>query len=111
MRRQVTADVLPEERVIWQRYLYAQHFDFRGKSLFMRFDGCEFVKCTFLIDQDTEQLAFTDCVFKDCNIDKLEQNVERGLYSRNSFFDRPLEERRVEFEERLKKALANRIKC
>jgi hypothetical protein len=25
-----------------------------------------------LIDRGTEQLAFTSCVFKDCNIDKLE---------------------------------------
>jgi hypothetical protein len=68
-------------------------------SYYTRFDGCEFVKCTLLIDRGTEQLAFTDCVFKDCNIDKLEQDEERGLYARDNFFDRPLEERRVEFED------------
>jgi hypothetical protein len=73
-----------------------------------RFDGCEFVKCTLLIDQGTEQLAFTECVFKDCNIDRLEGNGERGLYVRDNFFDRPLEERRAELENRLAQALAAR---
>lgn len=83
-------DLLPEERVIWRKRFHAQYFDFRGKSLFTRFDGCEFVKCKLLIDQDTEQLAFTGCVFKDCNIDRLEQNEEGGLYDGDNFFDRPL---------------------
>jgi len=73
-----------------------------------RFDGCTFVKCTLLVDQDTEQLTFTECVFKDCNIDKLEQNEERGLYVRDNFFDRPLDERRVDFENKLAQALAAR---
>jgi hypothetical protein len=97
-----------EERVIWRRRFQAQHFDFRGKSIFTRYDGCEFVKCTLLIDPGTEQLAFTECVFKDCNIDKLEQDEERGLYARDNFFDRPLAERRAEFENRLAQALAAR---
>jgi hypothetical protein len=86
----------------------AQHFDFRGKSLFTRFDDCEFVKCTLLIDHGTEQLAFTECVFKDCNIDKLEADLQRGLYVSDNFFDRPLEERRAEFENRLAQVLAAR---
>jgi hypothetical protein len=73
-------------------------FRFSRQNYFTRFDGCEFVKCTLLIDHDTEQLAFTVCVFKDCNIDKLEPDEERGLYVRDNFFDRPLEERRIEFE-------------
>ncbi|MEH2562092.1 hypothetical protein [Bradyrhizobium sp. AZCC 2289] len=81
----------PEERVIWRKRFQGQHFDFRGKSIFTRFDGCEFVKCTLLIDYLTEQLAFTACVFKDCNIDKLEQDEGRGLYVRDNFFDRPLD--------------------
>ncbi|MFB9262284.1 hypothetical protein ACFFWD_03730 [Bradyrhizobium erythrophlei] len=98
----------PEERVIWRKRFQGQHFDFRGKSIFTRFDDCEFVKCTLLIDYQTEQLAFTACVFKDCNIDKLEQDEQRGLYVRDNFFDRPLEERRAEFEKRLAEALAAR---
>jgi hypothetical protein len=77
-------------------------------SYYARSDGCEFVKCTLLIDRGTEQLAFTDCVFKECNIDKLEQDEERGLYARDNLFDRPLEERRVEFEDILAQALADR---
>ena len=47
-----------EERVIWRERFQAEVFDFRGKSIFTRFDGCMFVKCTLLIDQDTEQLTF-----------------------------------------------------
>ena len=95
-----------EERVIWRERFQAKYFDFRGKSIFTRFDGCTFVKCTLLVDQDTEQLTFTECVFKDCNIDKLEEDEERGLYVRNNFFDRPLDERRAEFENKLAQALA-----
>ena len=63
---------------------------------------------TLLIDHGTEQLAFTACVFKDCNIDALEQDEERGLYARDNFFDRPLEERRAEFENKLAQSLAAR---
>src|SRR6202047_3108984 len=100
--------ILTEERVIYRVRFQAQHFDFRGKSIFTRFDDCEFVKCTLLVDHGTEHLAFTECVFKDCNIDKLEQDEERGLYVRDNFFDRPLEDRRAEFEKKLIEALATR---
>jgi hypothetical protein len=54
----------PEERVIYRQRFQAQYFDFRGKSIFTRYDGCEFVRCMLLIDHGTEQLAFTECVFK-----------------------------------------------
>ena len=96
----------PEERVIYRRRFQAYQFNFRGKITFARFDRCEFVKCTLLIDHGTE--AFTECVFKDCNIDKLEPDDRRGLYVRDNFFDRPLEERRAELEHRLAQALAAR---
>ena len=99
---------LPEERVIWRKYFQGQLFDLRGKTLFTRFDACEFVKCTLLMDHGTEQLAFTRCVFKDCNIDRLEQNEERGLYARENLFDRPLEERRADFAKKLEQAFAGR---
>ena len=48
------------------------------------------------------------CVFKDCNIDGLEPDEARGLYVMDNFFDRPLDERRVDFEIRLAQALAAR---
>ena len=96
----------PEERVIYRQRFQAYQFNFRGKISFTRFDRCEFVKCTLLIDRGTEQLAFTECVFKDCNVDKLEPDTPRGLYLRDNFFDRPLEERRAEFENRLAHTLA-----
>jgi hypothetical protein len=98
----------PEERVIWNERFQSRHFDFRGAIIFARFDNCEFVKCTLLIDHGTEQLAFTSCVFKDCNIDRLEPDEERGLYVKDNFFDRPLEERRAEFEAKLAQTLADR---
>jgi hypothetical protein len=66
------------------------------------------VKCTLLIDHSTEQLAFTACVFKDCNIDKLEPDEARGFHVIDIFFDRPLDERRAEFEIKLAQALAAR---
>jgi hypothetical protein len=34
--------------------------------------------------------------------------MKRGLYVKDNFFDRPLEERRAEFERRLAQALAAR---
>jgi hypothetical protein len=104
----VSPDGPAEERVIWDERFQGEQFDFRGKIIFMRFDGCEFVNCTLLIDHETGQLAFTSCVFKDCNIDKLEPDEERGLYVKDNFFDRPLEERRAEFERRLAQVLAAR---
>jgi hypothetical protein len=104
----MSSDGPTEERVMYRERFQAVYFDFRGKCIFVRYDGCEFVKCTLLIDQDTEQLTFTECVFQDCNIDQLEQDEARGLYVRHNFFDRPLDERRAEFENRLAQALAAR---
>ena len=66
------------------------------------------IKCTLLIEHETGQLAFTSCVFKDRNIDKLEPDEERGLYVKDNFFDRPIEERRAEFARRLAQVLAAR---
>src|SRR4051795_11955596 len=99
-----------EERIIWRERFQAVYFDFRGKSLFRRFDCCEFVKCTLLIDHNTEQLALTECVFKDCNIDKLESDVRRGLHVRDNFFDRPLEQRHAELQSKLAQLAARKTK-
>jgi hypothetical protein len=54
----------PEERVIHRERFQSVYFDFRGKSVFARYDCCEFVKCTLLIDATTEQLAFTPAPLK-----------------------------------------------
>jgi len=61
-----------------------------------------------LIDIATQQLAFTTCVFKDCNIDQLRSDEKRGLYAVNNVFDRPIDERRADFEKRLAQVLAAR---
>ena len=82
----------PDERVIYRNRFQGAYFDFRGKSIFTRYDRREFVKCTLLIDHSTEQLAFTACVFKDCNIYKLHPDEARGLHVTDNFFDRPLDE-------------------
>jgi hypothetical protein len=112
-RLQVEGEVMtsgdpPDERVIYRERFQGVYFDFRGKSIFTRYDRCEFVKCTLLIDQATEQLAFTACVFKDCNIDKLHHDEAHGFYARINFFDRPLKEQHAEFDARLAQALAAR---
>lgn len=99
---------LAEERVIWRERFQGQHFDFEGKSVFTRFDCCEFVMCTLLIDCGTEQLAFTQCVFQDCNIQRLEEDETRGVFARDNLFDRPLAEKRAEFDHKLAQALAAR---
>jgi hypothetical protein len=104
----VPQDKLLGERVVWQHRFQGQYLDFRGKSVFTRFDECKFVKCTLLIDRSTEQLAFTRCVFQDCNIESLDRDEERGLYARDNLFEPPLEQRRAEFEKKLAQALATR---
>jgi hypothetical protein len=98
----------PEERVIYRERFQSIYFDFRGKSVFARYDCCEFVKCTLLIDATTEQLAFTSCAFKDCNIDQLRPDEKRGFLCGRQSFYRLLEERRLEFKKRLAQALAAR---
>jgi hypothetical protein len=52
----MNADDPPDERVIYRKRFQGVYFDFRGKSIFARYDRCEFVKCTLLIDRATEQL-------------------------------------------------------
>ena len=94
----VTPDGPTEERIIYRQRFRAEHFDFRGQIVFTRFDACEFVNCTLLIDHGTEQLAFTECTFKDCNIDKIALDESRGLFVRFNTFYLPLEERRADFE-------------
>jgi hypothetical protein len=106
--RKMSSGGLTEERIIWRTRFQAQIFDFRGQAVLTRFDCCEFVKCTLLIDHGTEQLAFTECAFKDCNVDRLRSDEERGLYVRNNVFHRPLEERRAEFENKLAQILTTR---
>src|ERR1700680_3082610 len=47
---EMSPDGPTEERVIYRERFQAAYFDFRGKSIFTRYDRCEFVKCTLLID-------------------------------------------------------------
>jgi hypothetical protein len=75
------------ERVVCQQRFQGQYLDFRGKSVLTRFDERKFVKCTLLIDRSTEQLAFARCVFEECNIESLERDEERGLYSSYNLFE------------------------
>lgn len=95
-----------EERVVWNKVFRAETFDFRGRLNFCRFDECTFVKCTLLMDADTEQLAFTNCRFQDCNIDAIKADEARGIASKDNTFEPPLDEQRQDFEERLSAALS-----
>ena len=71
-----------EERVVWSEVFYAETFDFRSRLNFCRYDDCTFVRCTLLFDDGTEQIAFSGCTFKDCNIDPLDADEARGIVSR-----------------------------
>lgn len=94
-----------EERIFWQEKFFGDTFDFKSRTWFWRFDGCAFVDCTILIDAATEQLAFTECTFKDCNIDHIAAFETRGLIVRGNFFARPLNERKADFDRRLAETL------
>ena len=97
-----------EARVVWNEVFYAETFDFRSRLNFSRYDECIFVRCTLLIDDGTEQLAFTRCTFKDCNVDSIESDEGRGIIARDNTFDRPLDEQREDFEKRRASALSKR---
>jgi hypothetical protein len=40
---EMSRDDPPDERVIYRERFQGVHFDFRGKSIFTRYDRCEFV--------------------------------------------------------------------
>jgi len=101
---------LREERVFWQENYHARTFDFTSRLNFTRFDNCVFVDCILLLDEGTEQLAFTNCTFKDCNIDKVEEDVVRGIRSENNTFDRPIALRKADLDKRLAEALQNQAR-
>ena len=61
------------------------------------------------MDADTEQVAFTGCTFKDCNIDGIEADQTRGIVAKDNTFERPLTEQRKDFEERLAAVLSQRM--
>lgn len=99
---------LREERVFYGESFYGETFDLRSRILFWRFDACTFVDCILLLDAATEQVAFTSCKFKDCNIDRLDPDAARSLVARENFFDRPIAMRKAEFDARLAEALRRR---
>jgi hypothetical protein len=97
-----------EERVTYKQRFQGTFLDFRARTCFQRYDCCEFVKATILIDETTQALAFTSCIFEDCNIDRLTSDEGRTLIARDNIFKAPIEQRRSEFEKRLADALAKR---
>lgn len=99
---------LNEERVFWNEVFYAETFDLRDRINFFRYDECIFVRCKVLMDAGTEQVAFTRCTFKDCDIDNIIADEVRGIVSNDNTFDRPLDEQRKDFEEKLAAVLSKR---
>jgi hypothetical protein len=98
---------LREERVFWQEIYHGRTFDFTSRLNFTRFDDCIFVDCILLFDDGTEQLALTNCTFKDCNIDRIDEDAIRGIRSENNTFDRPIALRKADLDKRLAEALQN----
>lgn len=78
----------------------------RAGFVFVRYDECEFVKCTILIDDETENLAFTRCSFEDCNISELSSVEDRYVLSDGNVFKLPIEVRKADLDKRLSEALA-----
>lgn len=101
---------LSEEHVYWRETYYARTFDFRSRMLFWRFDACIFIDCALLIDESTEQLTFTGCTFKDCNVDRIDTDEIRGLLVKDSLFALPIAQRKADFDRRLSDALKARRK-
>lgn len=95
-----------EERIIFAERFQARTLDFRGQLAFARYDECEFVKCTILIDDETENLAFTHCSFEDCNISELQTNTDRALLADDNIFKLPIEDRKADLDRRLTEALS-----
>lgn len=95
-----------EELTMFRERFQASTLDFRGRFAFVRYDECEFVKCTILIDQETQNLAFTHCTFEDCNISELNPDPERYLLAEHNVFRLPIETRKADFDKRLSEALA-----
>jgi hypothetical protein len=98
-----------EERVIFEERFQARTLDFRGRSVFTRYDGCEFVKCELLIDDQTEHLAFTGCTFEDCNITELKFGEDKPLVADGNIFKLPIEVRTADLGRRLTEALATKL--
>jgi hypothetical protein len=95
-----------EERVFYAQQFLGATLDLRSQILFWRFDACVFVNCRILMDTATEQLAFTGCTFQDCNIDQLVADEARVFIAYDNIFERPIAERKADFEWRLAEALA-----
>lgn len=95
-----------EERIIYLERFQGQTFDFRDQLVFARYDACEFVKCAILIDHNTENLAFTNCSFEECNLTELDSVADQGLFASGNNFKQPIEVRKAELHKRLVEALA-----
>lgn len=98
-----------EERVIFEERFQARSLDFRGRSLFTRYDGCEFVKCEVLIDEQTEHLAFTGCTFEDCNITEMTFREDRSVVADGNVFKQPIAVRTADLDRRLTEALSAQL--
>lgn len=98
-----------EERVIYCERFQARTLDFRGQLVFSRYDQCEFVKCTLLIDDQTENLAITNSSFEDCNITELNPNSDRALVVDGNIFKAPIEARNADLDRRLTEALLAKL--
>lgn len=95
-----------EERIVYLERFQGRTFDFRDQLLFVRYDECEFIKCTILMDHATESLAFTNCSFEECNLTELDSIADQGLVASGNNFKLPIEVRKADLHKRLVEAIA-----
>jgi hypothetical protein len=96
-----------EERVIYRQRFQGETLDFRQLA-FLRYDECEFVKCTLLMDGETGNLAFTRCSFEDCNLTELTSDETRAILAEDNVFNLPIDDRMADLSKRLAEAVAKR---
>jgi hypothetical protein len=94
--------------VFYAQQFLNKAFDLRSQIFFWRFDACVFVNCKILLDNFTQQLAFTSCIFEDCDIDQPMADEQRALIAYDNIVERPIANRKADFERRLMEALARR---
>ncbi|RYF38530.1 MAG: hypothetical protein EOO38_24625 [Cytophagaceae bacterium] len=94
-----------EERVIYLKRFQGRTFDFRDQLLFARYDECEFVRCTILMDHTTGSLAFTNCSFEECNLTELKSIADQSLFASGNNFKLPIEVRKANLHNRLIEAI------
>jgi hypothetical protein len=85
----------------WSRRVFLRCPDFEER---VSFDGCEFIERNLPGDHGTAQPALPNACLKPATSTGWSRTPCARLYVRDNLFDRPLDQRRAEFEKRLTNA-------